>query len=43
MIVSNVNQLLDMEDLHVSLGVLPDIEDHHACLVNKSKVHVCAL
>ena len=42
-IVSNVNQLLSMEDLHVFLDVLPNMEDHHVHLVNRSKVHVCTL
>ena len=43
MIIGNTNQLLNTEDLHVFLGVLSNVEDHHVCLVIRSKVHVYAL
>ena len=43
MIIGNVNQLLNVGDWHIFLGVLLNVEDHHVHLVNRSKVHVCAL
>ena len=40
-IVSNVNQLPSWEAFHAFLSVLPNKDDLHVCLVNRSKVHVC--